>query len=739
MDHFVYVLNWYQRFIFLPLTSILKTNLLSFSFLRCQNRNRLDRHNDENAGPAHPDYPSFRLRRSRKRVCHYYYPNQHFQPNSRVDEVIDTLAQRSIMASGSGRLATGVHTIWEDNSPDSLVDLSARCVLANPGLLFNVKPQAAGRGGGRRTATGRRLKAASFGDEDEELEEDFDDDDEDADRELEDERNFVDFDAIHEGIVLPAEICERLVETMISEGLDIDDRVAKAFSDTTVTRLRRCCLRGSTISPPGFERLAKHKPREILIHNCDRLNSSDVLESLNGNMDNTVELTITGMLHGSRDGILPCAVTSIDTLYDDLSEDSMDEDDKEAGKFESRGYILKGPNLQRLSIHDLEIRQGVKYFELLLRPLNKLTHLDLSGARHREGFGDFEWLLPTNNTLVSLVLHNVPELDQTALNTISKLTKLRHLDISQNSQKQGEGTYDYPNIVLRRLVESLSNLRSLDISGTNLAGNGSFDIEQNASPTINSEEKHKVDPPAEEKPDARPEGFTAKCDIPGLSSRVDRPLDFLGLYRTHHGASCRVHIPAKEISGDLNEAHILTAGKRYLDRPFVLENVLNDLFGIFRYENCSNLKEALDIILLAMERHPDEKVSLVLMDFLGKNNVKISFIFWQVIQISGSASLYYAVKSEIRGAINVKVKRKILSTLLNGMFAHRHDTVMMRNGCLTLCQFQIPQDVVRYFHLNTKCVFSFSLSLLSEIRLREIGQDFAVRRFKAHHRGEQRD
>ncbi len=53
------------------------------------------------------------------------------------------------------------------------------------------------------------------------------------------------------------------------------------------------------------------------------------------------------------------------------------------------------------------------------------------------------------------------------------------------------------------------------------------------------------------------------------------------------------------------------------------------------------------------------------------------------------------VKSELRESINVKMKKKVLSTLLNGMFAHRGDAVMMRNGCLTLCQFSIPSDVVR--------------------------------------------
>ena len=83
---------------------------------------------------------------------------------------------------------------------------------------------------------------------------------------------------------------------------------------------------------------------------------------------------------------------------------------------------------------------------------------------------------------------------------------------------------------------------------------------------------------------------------------MSNPLDFLGLYKTHSEASGRQHIPAKSISGDSCEAQILVAGQRYRDRPTVLENILNDLFHVFRYETCQNLKEALDILLLAMER-----------------------------------------------------------------------------------------------------------------------------------------
>ena len=98
-------------------------------------------------------------------------------------------------------------------------------------------------------------------------------------------------------------------------------------------------------------------------------------------------------------------------------------------------------------------------------------------------------------------------------------------------------------------------------------------------------------------------------------------MDFLGLYKTHNDASSRTHIPAVcvsgvlvwylsimkvtsdlcTITGDTNETQILVAGKRYLDRPAVLESILNDLFSVFRYETCQNTETALDILLLAME------------------------------------------------------------------------------------------------------------------------------------------
>ena len=101
----------------------------------------------------------------------------------------------------------------------------------------------------------------------------------------------VSFDQIHDGLVLPSEVCDHLLQTMISEGLDVDDRVAKAFGDPFKTRLRRLELRNSNLTNHGFHQLAKHKFRELRLFNCLHL-TEDVLLDLNDHSDNLVELTI---------------------------------------------------------------------------------------------------------------------------------------------------------------------------------------------------------------------------------------------------------------------------------------------------------------------------------------------------------------------------------------------------------------------------------------------------------------
>lgn len=85
------------------------------------------------------------------------------------------------------------------------------------------------------------------------------------------------------------------------------------------------------------------------------------------------------------------------------------------------------------------------------------------------------------------------------------------------------------------------------------------------------------------------------------------------------------------------------------------------------------MNRALDVVLVSMSRHLTERQ----------------------IQIAASASLFYIVKSdEARHNFNIKIKRMIITRLLNAMHTHRYDPTMLRNGSLTLIHFKIPNDVV---------------------------------------------
>ncbi|CAN7992782.1 unnamed protein product [Ixodes hexagonus] len=297
--------------------------------------------------------------------------------------------------------------------------------------------------------------------------------------------------------------------------------------------------------------------------------------------------------------------------------------------------------LERLSLGGPQV--GAAQLGPLLGHLPHLSQLDLSRCGD---LGSLACLLPLAPTLASLVLFDVPRL-HLARDALCTLTRLRHLDVSQSREKQGE--YPQPSEWLLSVVSSLPLLASLDISGTNLAGTG---VLTGATPV--GQEGSQL------------------TDIPGLQPRVGRPLDFLGLLNTAHEACYRHHIPAVRVAGDASEEQVLVAAQVYRDRPELLQKVLNDLFHVFRYEACSQPRLALDVVMAAMARHLPHKH----------------------IQIAGSASLFYIVKGEEKGHFNIGIRRKIIKALLDGMCCHKNDTTMLRNGCLTLIHFKIPQDVL---------------------------------------------
>lgn len=318
-------------------------------------------------------------------------------------------------------------------------------------------------------------------------------------------------------------------------------------------------------------------------------------------------------------------------LPDYIEEDGLDDEE-----FSSQSHLINPLlSIRKLVIHEWTSMESssAPYIKYLINCQMKTTlqHLDLSnGCYIGEGTE-----LSQLQALKTLILYNCPKL-HLAVNNIIKLKTLRCLDISCSNDRYGHG-YKHPNKQLTVIVNSLPNLTRLDISGTNLAG------------------------PRNEL-------------IPGLVSRNAKPLEYLGLYNTANEAAYRRVIPALSVSGDATEEQILTGCEAYIDRVEFLRRTLNDLFHCFRFEtNFHNVNRALDIVLLSMSRHLQEKQ----------------------IQIAASASLFYIVKSdEAKHNFNIKVKREIIARLLDAMQEHRYDTTMLRNGSLTLIHFKIPADVI---------------------------------------------
>ncbi|XP_032573716.1 protein zer-1 homolog isoform X2 [Drosophila sechellia] len=427
---------------------------------------------------------------------------------------------------------------------------------------------------------------------------------------------------LNPGIVLPNEICDGFLENYQRFNRPLDDSVIRLFEDTQRTSLKIVNLRNSTLSSIGLETLMRHKLFALSLWYCDMISvGSHHLLAHYGDSLRSLELGISSHL----------------LQYAEPNE-------KEPVDFQ-----LTCPHLRRLVLNGV-----VMHHRLQFAHLHDLGHLDLTSCVLANFSLEALGSLPNLHTLI---LFNVwPIANQ--LHAICCLRRLCTLDMSISSSGNGHGTYDLPDQTLEMLMDNLRHLTHLDISGTNLAGNGVATKESTS--TSGSQQSPKM------------EQHFALTDIPGLASRTQRPLQFLGLYHTAHWACKRHDIPALEVAGDANEQQILTAARYYHDRPVLLTRVLNDLYHLFRFENCKDIHTALDVVLSAMDRH----------------------LKFKHMQISGSATLFYIVKGRDRSKFGALLRNHIIRTLLNGMEMHITDDTMLRNGYLTLTQFHMPVDVL---------------------------------------------
>ncbi|PAV87579.1 hypothetical protein WR25_04800 [Diploscapter pachys] len=322
---------------------------------------------------------------------------------------------------------------------------------------------------------------------------------------------------------------------------------------------------------------------------------------------------------------------------------TLNDDDGEPPVFTSRC-----PNIKLLSMQKVkrppeeEDPASNATLSRVFEPLKDLEALDLSNWSRME---DLRCINPLN--LTSLILFDVPDL-YLAIGTIVQMTQLRILDVSQSMRETA--LYPRPVTALHSIVTALKHLTHLDISSTNLAAQPTA----NDWPSVDNKEGSKH----------------VRSDIVGLRA-LQKPLVYLGLFNCDN-ASHFAEIPAKHISGDANEDQVITALYMYKERSGLLQSVLNESYQLYRFGNSNPLvrhTEALHLVLDAMVRHLEDST----------------------LQIAGSASLFYIIR---RVEMNRDTKKRVVAALLSGMETHMEEQVMVRNCCLSLCQFEIPQDIL---------------------------------------------
>lgn len=262
--------------------------------------------------------------------------------------------------------------------------------------------------------------------------------------------------------------------------------IINLFRDTSRTWLKHVSIRNSLITNDGLQTLLRHNLVSLSLWYCHNV---------------TLQSYETLLRHGSELQQLELG-RNVDLLKHG--------EPNEKSPF---NFQLDLPKLQRLTMMSVVLQASLRFDHL-----QELSYLNLTCCILEEFRLETLVCLPRLHTLI---LYNVWPLE-TQWPAVCSMKQLEYLDISV-ANSSGYGTYKDPDYLLATLVESLPKLTHLDISGTNLAGRGVANKQSN--------------------------GYGKNSDIPGLVSRVDKPLEFLGLYNTAYSACRRHDIPALSVRG----------------------------------------------------------------------------------------------------------------------------------------------------------------------------------------------
>ncbi|XP_052789748.1 protein zer-1 homolog [Mya arenaria] len=480
------------------------------------------------------------------------------------------------------------------------------------------------------------------------------------------------------GISFPQGLSDKILQNLVTSSKllsDPSDNVFGMFNNRATTSLTELPLRYTAVTNEQLNFLCLHPIRKLDISYCSEI-KSQFIDAIN-----QASRTLQYLQIGGND-----VIERLDYLLHEEKDENTHV--KERGDASQQKHTLDLPHLRSLCLREFQGFKPIddmpveshKIIERVIQPLRSLTHLDLYlcgwglGQRFLIEIGNLD--LPN---LVSLTLCDTLNGSEQAFDNLMKLRKLRHLDISQADDANWYLPVKYrnPEKRLSRLLEAMPNLQSLDISGTNLAGELPVDFSVS----------HRLEPKKQEEE-------PKQCALPGNDGRH---FDFLGLLNCPGDPCQRANLPASKITGDGNEDQILLSVFVYRDKPTLLTRAFNALFNKFRFEMVKAHSVALEYILSGMERNKHDKH----------------------VQISGSASLFYIVKGIKKHLITHTQKRRVISCLLDAMERHMTELTMMRNGCLTLCHFNIPEEVL---HCYTRLV-----KVLLQMLQHDHNDDFLMR------------
>ena len=140
-------------------------------------------------------------------------------------------------------------------------------------------------------------------------------------------------------------------------------------------------------------------------------------------------------------------------------------------------YFLIKPKLRTFTFEgiyqtareDDSIREII--YQSLVQSSEQMRCLDLS----RNSALDSLFHIECFQQMQTLVLYDIlPKVIEASLDALCSLKTLVLLDLSYNRRTQDAPSYANPTLTLAKLTRSMPKLLSLDISGTNLGGNFSF-------------------------------------------------------------------------------------------------------------------------------------------------------------------------------------------------------------------------------------------------------------------------